>query len=98
MRESGRWGESDYGGRDVVRGPSFGSVGHRMLINAPLATAAVIDEDIDNNDNNDNNNRHCGGGVSCPSPLRSVPSLWTPLVVVLSRRTPVVIVNVADCC
>ncbi len=96
MRESGRRGESNYNGRDVIRGPSFGGMGHRMLIVGPLATAAVIDKDINNNDNDDNNDRRCGGGVSCPPPLRSTLSLWTPLVVVPSCRTLLVIVNVAN--
>ncbi len=68
-----------------------------MLIVGPLATAAVIDEDIDNNDDDDNNDRRCGGGVSCPPPLRSILSLWRLLVVVPSRRMPLVIVNVANC-
>jgi hypothetical protein len=63
-RESGRWGESNYDSCDVICGPSFGGVGHRMLIVGPLATAAVIDEDVNNNDNNDNNNRRRSGGVS----------------------------------
>jgi hypothetical protein len=55
-------GESDYDGRDVVRGPSFGSVGWRMSIYAPHAAATVIDDDDFDND------RHRGGGASCPPP------------------------------
>ncbi len=55
-------GESDYDGRDVVHGPSFGSVGRRMSINAPHATATVI------NDDDFDNNRRRGGGASCPPP------------------------------
>ncbi len=67
-------GESDYDGRDVICGPSFGGVGHRASIVGPHAAAAVINDD-------DDNNRRRGGGASCP-PLRSVPSRQTPLVVV----------------
>jgi hypothetical protein len=49
-------GESDYDSRDVIRGPSFGSVGRRMSIDGPHATATVID-----NDDFDNNRRRGGG-------------------------------------
>ncbi len=52
-------GKSNYDGRDIVRGPSFGGVGWRMSIVGPHATAAVI------NDNKDNN-CHRGGWASCP--------------------------------
>ncbi len=55
-------GESDYDGRDVVRGPSFGSVGRRMSIDGPHAAATVID------DNNFDNDRRRGGGAPCPPP------------------------------
>jgi hypothetical protein len=34
-------GESDNDGRDVVRGPFFGSMGHRTLIVGPHPVAAV---------------------------------------------------------
>ncbi len=68
-------GESDNDGRDVVRGPSFGGVGHRTSIVGPHAAAAIIEDNYDND-------CHHGGGASCPPPLRSVPSCWTPLVVV----------------
>ncbi len=51
-------GESDYDGCDVIRGPSFGSVGRRMF----QAAAAVIKDDDFNND------RPHGGGASCPPP------------------------------
>ncbi len=45
-----------------------------MLIVGPLATAAVIDEDINNNEDDDNNDRRHGGGVSCPPPpVRPIP-------------------------
>ncbi len=50
-------GESDNDGRDVVRGPSFGGMGHRTSIVSPHAAAAAIIDD------NDNNNRHRGGGA-----------------------------------
>jgi hypothetical protein len=54
-------GESDNDGRDVVRGPSFGGVGHRISIVGPHAATAVI--------NDNNNNDHChGGGALCPPP------------------------------
>ncbi len=59
-------GGSNYDGCDVVRRPSFSSVGQSMLIIGPHAATALID-----NDNVDNNCRH-GGGASCPSP--SCPS------------------------
>jgi hypothetical protein len=49
-------GESDYDGRDVVRGQSFGGVGRRMSIVGPHAAAAVI-----NDDDVDNDRRHGGG-------------------------------------
>jgi hypothetical protein len=52
-------GESDYNGRDVVRGPSFGGVGHRTSIVSPHAAAAVIHD-------NDDDERRCGGGALCP--------------------------------
>ncbi len=39
-----------------------------MLIVGPLATATVIDKDIDNNDDDDNNNCRRGRGVTCPPP------------------------------
>jgi hypothetical protein len=55
-------GESDYDGRDVIRGPSIGGLGHRTLIIGPKAAAAVINY-------NDDINRRCGGGASCPPPL-----------------------------
>ncbi len=42
--------ESDYDGHNVIRGPSFGGVGHRMSIVGPHAASAAI---IDNKDNND---------------------------------------------
>jgi hypothetical protein len=54
-------GESDYDGRDVIRGPSFGSAGHRTSIIGPHAAAAVINDDNDNNP-------HRGGGALCPLP------------------------------
>jgi hypothetical protein len=67
--------ESDIDGRDVVCGPSFGGVGHRIPIVGPHAAAAVI------NDNNDNDPRR-SGGASCPTPPWFVPSRRMPLVVV----------------
>ncbi len=76
-------GEFDYGGSNIVRGPSFGGVGHRMLIVGPHAAAAIIDN---NDDNDDDDNPHRGGGVSC------FPPLWS----VLSHRTPLVVVDVTD--
>ncbi len=54
-------GKSDNDGRDVVRGLSFGSVGHRISIVGPHAATAIID-------NNDDNDRRHGGGASCPPP------------------------------
>ncbi len=54
-------GESDNDGRNVVRGPSFGGVGHRTSIVGPQAAAAIT------NDNDDKVCRH-GGGASCPPP------------------------------
>ncbi len=54
-------GESDNNGHNVIRGPSFGGVGHRTLIIGPHAAAAIIDD-------NDDNDCHCGGGASCPPP------------------------------
>ncbi len=68
-------GESNNDGRNVVRGPSSGGMGHRTSIVGPHATAAIID-------NNDDNDRRRGGGASCPPPLWSIPSRRTPLVVV----------------
>jgi hypothetical protein len=68
-------GEPDYDGRNIVRGPSFGGMGHRMPIVGPHATVAIID----NNDNGD----YCiavGGGHA--PPLRSIPSRRPPLVIV----------------
>jgi hypothetical protein len=55
-------GESDYDGRDLVRGPSFGSVGRRMSIDGPHTAATVIDDD------DFDNNRRRGGGASYPPP------------------------------
>ncbi len=68
-------GESNYSGRDVIRGPSFSGVGHRTSIVGPHAAAANID-----NDDNDED-CHQGGGCHAP-PLQSVPSCQTSLVVV----------------
>ena len=62
LRGADDGGESNYNGRDIVRGPSFGGVRRRMLIVAPHAAAAVIDDDVINND------RRRGGGASCPPP------------------------------
>ncbi len=71
---SGRQKESIYDGRDVIRGPSFGGVGHRMSIFSPHAAAAVIDEDDDDKDNH-----HRSGGASCPPPpVRLVPPDTVP--------------------
>ncbi len=74
-------GESDYDGRDVICGPSFGSVGQRKSIVGPHAAAAVI------NDNKDNDCRHSGGasypptsGSSRPARCRS-SSLMSPTAV-----------------
>jgi hypothetical protein len=61
-------GEPNYDGRDIVCGPSFGSVGQRMLINGPHAAAIVI-----NNNNFNNNHRHGGGRHAPPPPVRPVP-------------------------
>jgi hypothetical protein len=55
-------GESNYDCCDIVRGPSFGSMGWRMLIEGPHAAATVIVDD------NFNNNCRCGGGASFPPP------------------------------
>jgi hypothetical protein len=75
-------GESNYGCCDVFCGPSFGSVGWRMLIDGPHATTTVINnKDLDNN---------ClrGGGASCPPPSglshsarRRLSSLMSPTAV-----------------
>jgi hypothetical protein len=35
-------GESDYDGRDIIRGPSFGSMGWKMSIVGPHATATIL--------------------------------------------------------
>jgi hypothetical protein len=60
-------GESNYDGRDVIRGLSFGGVGHRTSIVGPHAAAAIINKD-------DNNNHRRGGGASCPPPpVRPIP-------------------------
>jgi hypothetical protein len=61
-------GKSNYHGRDVVHGPSFGGVGWRMSIVVPHTAVAVINyKDV-------NNDRRHGGGASCPPPLfRPVP-------------------------
>jgi hypothetical protein len=56
-------GKSNYDGHDVIRGPSFGSMGQRTLINGPYATATFIDDDDFDND------RRRSGGASCPPPL-----------------------------
>ncbi len=60
-------GESDNDGRDVVRGLSFGGMGHRTSIVSPHATTAVID------DNDDNNHRRGGGALCPPPPVHPVP-------------------------
>ncbi len=75
-------GESNYDSRNIVRGPSFGSVGRRMTIDGPHAAATVI-----NNDDFDNDRRR-GGGASCPPPS----GLSRPA----NRRTPLVVVDVAN--
>jgi hypothetical protein len=67
-------GESNYDGRDVIRRPSFGGVGRRMLIVSPHTAAAIMDN------NNIANNCRRSGGRHAP-PLRSVLSHWMPLVV-----------------
>ncbi len=54
-------GEFDYDGHNVIRGLSFGGMGHRTSIIGPYAAAAVIDKD-------DDNNRRRGGGGVVPSP------------------------------
>ncbi len=62
-------GESNYDGRNVVRGPSFGGVGHSTSNVGPHAAAAVIDDDDDDD--------YCrrGGGSSSPPPSgRSRPA------------------------
>jgi hypothetical protein len=60
-------GESDYDGRNVIGGLSFGGVGHRTSIVGPHAAASVIDKD-------DDNNCHRSGGASCPPPpIRPIP-------------------------
>jgi hypothetical protein len=56
-------GESSYDGRNIVRGPSFGGMGHRTLIVAPHTAATII------NDDDNNNNCHHGGGPRAPSGL-----------------------------
>ncbi len=61
-RGAGDGGESDYNCCNIVRGPSFGSVGQRMSIDGPhTATTIINDDDFDNN-------HHRGGGASCPPP------------------------------
>ncbi len=71
---SGRRGESVYDSRDVVRGPSFGGMGHRMSIVGPHAAAVVIDDDDDDDDD-----RRRSGGASCPPPpVRPVPPDTVP--------------------
>ncbi len=87
---SGRQRESIYDSRDVVRGPSFGGVGHRMSIVGPHAAAAVIDD----NDDDSNDRRRSGGGRA--HPLLSVPSHQTPSHQTPSCRMPLVIVDVAN--
>ncbi len=68
MRVSGRRGESVYNSRDVIRGPSFGGVGHRMSIVGPHAAPAVIDND----DDDDDDCRHSGGASCSPPPVRPI--------------------------
>ncbi len=60
-------GESDNDGHNIIRGPSFGGMGHRTIV-GPHAATAVIDD-------NDDNDRHpsWGGLVPPPPPVRPVP-------------------------
>ncbi len=60
--------ESIYNSRDVVRGPSFGGMGHRMSIVSPHAAAAVIDD----NDDDDDDRRRIGGALCPPPPVRPI--------------------------
>jgi hypothetical protein len=56
-------GESNYNGRHVIRGPSFGGVGQRISIVSSHGAAAVINnKDVDND-------LYRSGGRHAPPPL-----------------------------
>ncbi len=59
-------GESDYDCRDVIRGPSFGGMGHRTSIVGPHASAPVIDDTT-------TIAAAMGGRRAPPPPVRLVP-------------------------